>query len=312
MTRQAVDGELQGRLDELIADGVQARNADDLPGALSKWQEAWSLLPEPKLSWELYPQALTLSITDTSVDAGEIADAARWLELLEQAYTPHTEESRVLVDFVKAKLFFRAGKDDLAFAYFDAIVKAKGTQIFDGEAPAYLEFYRSHAQPETAPVSPAGAPRIEVPGPGTGRPQMQLDDATHRRVVQLIESGDELVERDDEAQAAQQYLEGLRLLPDPKTQWEHALMLYIALADVCLSFEQYEAAEDAARYAMQSQGGLGNGYVWLRLGDALRGQHRDKDALEAYTSAYMAEGDELFDGEDEALAMLDEAGIRKA
>lgn len=311
MTRPTVDGELKGRLDELIAEGVHARNADDLPGALSKWQEAWSLLPEPKLSWELYPQALTLSITDTSVDAGEIAEAARWLELVEQAYEPHTEESRVLVDFVKAKLFFRAGKDDLAFAYFDAIVKAKGTQIFDGEAPAYFEFYRSHAQPDTATVSPAGAPRIEVPDPGTGRPQVQLDDATHRRVLELLESGDELADGGSEAQAAEQYIEGLRLLPDPKTQWEHALMLYTALADVCLSFEQYEEAEDAARYAMQSQHGLGNGYVWLRLGDALRGQHRDKDALEAYTSAYMVEGDELFEGEDEALAMLDEAGIRE-
>ena len=62
---------------------------------------------------------------------------------------------------------------------------------------------------------------------------------------------------------------------------------------------------------MQSQNGLGNGYVWLRLGDALREQGRDKEALEAYTSAYMVEGDELFEGEDEALAMLDAAGIRK-
>lgn len=310
MTRPTLDGELQQRVDALIKQGAEARNADNLDAALDAWQEAWGLLPDPKLSWEHYGQALTLSITDTCVDAGRIPDAARWLEQLEQAYAPHTDESRMLVDFVKAKLFFRAGKQDMAFAYFDAIAKVKGTEIFEGEAPAYGEFYRSHQQPTTA-QAPARDVTVEVPEPGTGKPQVKIDDATHDRVMRLMDEGDDLADDDSPAQAASKYIEGLDLLPDPKTQWEHALMLYTALADACLTLGEPKAAEKSARYAMQSQNGLGNGYVWLRLGDALREQNRDKEALEAYTSAYMVEGDELFEGEDEALAMLDAAGIRK-
>ncbi|WP_296136395.1 hypothetical protein [uncultured Tessaracoccus sp.] len=312
MTKPTVDSELETRLDALINEGHDARDAGDPAAAVARWEQAWELLPDPKLEWDYYGQALTLDLTKACLEAGDVARAATWCERLDEAYAPHDETSRMLVDFEKAKLLFRGGQPDLAHAYFDAIYKVKGKRVFDGESPDYYEFYQSWTPARRAkPASTQAGWELEIPAPGTGAPQTALDDATHAAVVERLDEGDNYLDLDAPQAAAEQYVAGLRLLPEPRTQWEHATMLYTALTDACLALTQYAEAEQAARYAMETEQGRGNGYVWLRLGDALRGQGRDADALEAYTSAWMTEGDELFEGEDDALAMLDAAGVRK-
>lgn len=312
MTRPTVDPALEERLDALIGEGFDARDASDVAGAIAKWTAAWELLPEPKLQWDYYGQALTLDLAKACIEADDLAQAATWVERLDEAYRPHNDNTRMLVDFEKAKLFHKAGQPDLAYAYFDAIYKVKGKKVFDATTPDHYEFYRSHTP--TTPSQPASTEAgwaAKVPAPSGGMARAELDDAAHERVTALIEEGDGFMEVDAPQAAAEKYVAALEALPQPYTQWEHALIAYVALADACLALTQYAEAEQAARFALQAPDGQRNGYVWLRLGDALRGQGRDADALEAYTGAYMLEGEELFDGEDAALAELDAAGIRK-
>lgn len=316
MTRPAVDPALEERLDVLINEGFDARHAGDVRGAVAKWSEAWDMLPEPKLQWDYYGQALTLDLTKACIECDDLSAAATWVERLDEAYSPHNDTSRMLVDFEKAKLFHKAGQHDLAYAYFDAIYKVKGKKVFDDTSPDHYEFYRSYSPttPSGSPTPPASAEAgwtAHVPEPAAGRILSELDDATHERVTGLIEEGDAYMDVDAPQAAAEKYAAALEGLPQPITQWEHSLIAYTALADACLALTQYAEAEQSARFALKAPDGQGNGYVWLRLGDALHGQGRDAQALEAYTSAYMAEGEELFEGEDEALAMLDAAGIRQ-
>lgn len=96
-------------------------------------------MPEPKLQWDYYGQTLSRELANASIDVGDLAAGAEWVELLDEAYSPHSDSSRMLVDFVKAKLYYRAGELDLAWAYFDAIYKVKGRKVFEGEAPEYHE-----------------------------------------------------------------------------------------------------------------------------------------------------------------------------
>ena len=49
--------------------------------------------------------------------------------------------------------------------------------------------------------------------------------------------------------------------------------------------------------------------MWLRLGDAERGLGNTPGAVEAYTSAYLLAGREVFEDEDEAWDTLVAAGI---
>lgn len=310
MTMPNVSSELETKLDEIIREGAKARRAGDFEKAVSSWESAWELLPDPKLSWDYYGQKLTRELANGCIESGDLAAAARWVELCDEAYSPHSDASRMLVDFVKAKLFHRAGQHDLAFAYFDAIYKVKGKQVFDGEAPDHYEFYRSYQPGDDAAAGQTVG--VQVPEPGVGAAQAVLDDATHDRVLRHLAEADNYLDLDAPDAAAEELVAGLELLPDPKTQWEHALNLYAFLGDALLAQTQFAEAERALRYALESPEGTGNPYVWLRLGDALRLQDRDGEALEAYTSGYMLAGDELFEDEDEALAMLDAAGIREA
>ena len=54
-------------------------------------------------------------------------------------------------------------------------------------------------------------------------------------------------------------------------------------------------------------GGTGNPFVWLRLGQAAFELGMDKQATDALLSAYMLEGDEIFEDEEPKLvnAVLD-------
>lgn len=311
MNRPRLDSAQEEALDALINEGYDARDAGDLPDCIAKLREAWSLVPEPKLRWDYYGQVLTRELTNMCIEQGDLAQAAQWLERFDEAYSPHSESSRMLVDFAKAKLFYRAGQHDLAWAYFDAIYKVSGKRPFKGEAPEYYEFYSSHTPGDEAPSKPVGTAgwEISIPEPGPGESRDELDDDMHAEITRLLAEGDNYADLDAPQAAAEQYVAAIRLLPQPYTQWEAALMLYTALGDACLALTQYAEAEQALRIALQAPGGTGNGYVWLRLGDALRGEGREREALEAYTSAYMLEGKEIFEDEREAWAMLVAAGI---
>jgi tetratricopeptide (TPR) repeat protein len=150
MKRPTVEGALEPVLDELINEGHDARDAGDSDGALARWHEAWDLLPEPKLKWDYYAQTITRDLANLCLETGRLREAARWVERLDDACSPHTQASRLAVDFVKAKLHYRAGERDLAWTYFDAAHKAGGRRPFQGEQPEYYDFYRSHT-----PATPA-------------------------------------------------------------------------------------------------------------------------------------------------------------
>lgn len=309
MHRPRLDSALESALDGIINAGYDARDAGDSDGYVARLREAWELVPEPKLHWDYYGQILTRELTEELIERGDLADAAEWVERLDEAYAPHSIASRPLVDFVKAKLYFRAGQLDLAHAYFDAIYKSGGKRPFKGQAPEYFEFYSTYTPGESAESRPAGDAgwEIRIPQPGVGEVLDELDDDVHAEITRLLDEGDNYL--DAPQVAAEQYVAAIDLLPQPYNQWDASLLLTTALGDACLALTQYAEAEEALRIALRCPDGTVNGYVWLRLGDALRGQGRDGEALEAYTSSYMLEGEEIFEDEDDAWAMLEAAGI---
>lgn len=311
MRRPRLDSALEEVLDALMNEGYDVGASGDTAAQVAKLLEAWALVPEPKLHWDYYGQIISRELTELYIERGELKEAAEWLERLDEAYSPHSIASRPMIDFVKAKLFFRSGEKELSWTYFDAIYKASGKRPFQGEPPEYYEFYKSYRPGEGTPTKPAGPAgwEISIPAPGIGAVLDELDDAVHAEIVRLLAEGDNYMDLDAPQAAAEQYVAAIQLMPQPYTQWEAALMLYAALGDACLALTQYAEAEEALRIALQAPDGTGNGYIWLRLGNALQGQDRDGEALEAYTSAYMLEGEEIFEDEDDAWAMLEQAGI---
>lgn len=309
--RPQLPKELDDALDAKMDDATDLADAGDLTGALSLGDEIWDALPEPKLGWDYYPEVLSQQMCDVAIEAGRLDAAAVWLERTEQAYGEPNPTTQAIVGFKKGKLFFRAGQFELAHAYFDAAYNSDGKRRFRNEPDEYWQFYQSStAGGGAAATAPAGTTASPVPPEGAGTPiGGELPDDVHAEVTRLFQEGANYEDLNAPDAAVECHTKALELLPTPRTQWEAATLLYTALADALGALDRWADAHDALQLALASPGGKGNGYVWLRLGDAHKAEGRQAQALEAYTSAYMLEGAELFEDSPEELAWLQREGI---
>lgn len=149
-----------------------------------------------------------------------------------------------------------------------------------------------------------------VPPNGSGEPTgADLPDALHGQVTDLFDEGSDFEDEGDAVSAMNAYVRALELLPTPRTQWEGATLMYAALGDTLLFLERHDEAHRAFQLALQSPKGTENGYIWLRLGDNHKASGRTGEALKAFTSAYMLEGADIFEENDEDLEWLEREGI---
>jgi tetratricopeptide (TPR) repeat protein len=123
--------------------GNELVEADDLPQALLTFEEAWDLLPEPKIEWEAATWLLA-AIGDVQFLLGEFAATKETLSLAMHA--PGAIGNPFLhLRLGQAQLelgdIHRAG-DELARAYL-----LEGTRIFANDDPKYLAFIKSKLRP---------------------------------------------------------------------------------------------------------------------------------------------------------------------
>lgn len=124
-----------------------------------------------------------------------------------------------------------------------------------------------------------------------------LPDNLYNSIALDIENGDEAMEKSKFQEALNNYLQGLEKVPDDKQQWEISLHLYTALGDCYFNLEDYPASNHSYNHALQCPDGLNNGYVWLGLGQSFFEMEEMEKAKDAFMSAYMLEGKEIFDGQ---------------
>ena len=126
----------------------------------------------------------------------------------------------------------------------------------------------------------------------------ELSDELYDSIMDDMEKGDNLCEQEHFKTALTHYQKGLDKVPEQKTNWEIALHLYTALGDCHFNLGDYELSNDSYNQALKCPGALDNGYIWLGLGQSyfeLENQDKAKDSL---MSAYMLEGEEIFDDQD--------------
>ncbi len=127
----------------------------------------------------------------------------------------------------------------------------------------------------------------------------ELDPALHAQIVALSEQGDAHFEDDAFDQALALYHEALALVPAPATDWEAATWLYAAIGDAYFQQNYYGKSLEAFQLAVHCPEGVTNPYVWLMIGKSAFEMGDQTQAKDALLRAYMLEGDEIFDDEDE-------------
>lgn len=118
-------------------------------------------------------------------------------------------------------------------------------------------------------------------------------------VQRLSEEGNLLVDLDDYKGALKKFTAALDILPTPKQQWEAALWLYASIGDMHLFLEDYKQAAENYYNALNCPDGQQSSFVHLRLGEALYELEDEKNSLDHLLRAYMLEGKEIFESEEE-------------
>jgi tetratricopeptide (TPR) repeat protein len=128
---------------------------------------------------------------------------------------------------------------------------------------------------------------------------MEMDEELYEKIQALCAEGEALLDEDDTEGAKNKYRAALDLVPSPKTEWEAATWIYTAMGDTCFLLEEYKQAQDHFFDAYNCPGGIENPFIALRLGECLFETGNKEKATEYLLRAYMLEGDEIFEEEDE-------------
>lgn len=128
---------------------------------------------------------------------------------------------------------------------------------------------------------------------------MELSDELYDKIEEYSEQGNDYCDEEEWEKAIACFNKALELLPEPKDDWEAATWLYAALGDAYFFMEKYEEALDKLNYARMCPDGIANPFILIRLGESYY-ELGELDLAKRYLiEAYMMEGTDIFENEDE-------------
>ena len=126
----------------------------------------------------------------------------------------------------------------------------------------------------------------------------ELDEKVAAHIDLLSEQANQYIDEDDFEKAFQSTMEALKLVPEPRAEYEVSTWLYATLGDIYFLAGDFEQALLAFADAVQCPEGLGNPFIHLRLGQCAFENHNLARAADELTRAYMGAGEEIFSEED--------------
>lgn len=129
----------------------------------------------------------------------------------------------------------------------------------------------------------------------------ELSEEIQAKMDELAQKGNQLENEGRLAEAVQVWQEGLALIPEPQQFYGQTVWFLAAIGDVYFQQGEYVLAHecfDKARGNVTGAG-YGNPFIMLRLGECCLEIGDEKNALEYLLRAYMFEGKDIFDSDDE-------------
>ena len=127
----------------------------------------------------------------------------------------------------------------------------------------------------------------------------ELADEIYEQIEAYSEQGNDYCDEEEWEKAIMCFNKALELLPEPKDDWEAATWLYVAIGDALYFMEKYEEALDNLNCARMCPDGIANPFIFLRMGQCFYEIESYDKATEYLLQAYMLEGYEIFEDEEE-------------
>ncbi len=128
---------------------------------------------------------------------------------------------------------------------------------------------------------------------------MSMDDNTYNIIQELCEQGDDLTDSEQYEDAIEKYTQALNLIPEPKYYYEASTWVFTAIGDALFYLEDYNQALNMFQEALKCPNGIGNPFVLVRIGECFFEIDSLDNAKNYLLQAYMVEGEDIFENEDE-------------
>lgn len=126
----------------------------------------------------------------------------------------------------------------------------------------------------------------------------ELSEKLYEAITNLLDEGDELVERGKYKEAIAYYEEAMNRLPEPKEDWALFDTIAICIGDSYYEMGEYIVADRFYTMSLTRGSGIENPYVWYVKGRNLIKLSNKEEGVDALMRAYMLDGTDVFDTDD--------------
>lgn len=260
-----------------IGEAELQRNNGNVDLAVEMLNKLWKEIPEPKY---VYAESFLVawSMIETAIGAQNVELMREWLPHVFKA-DPERYDSGER-ELWAGQVEYECGNFGKAYEYFDIAKKKSSGRCFRKCDKKYKDFYMNYDPNEEVIIT-------------------ELSDEIYARIEEYSEQGNDYCDNEEWENAIACFEKALELLPEPKDIWEAATWLYVALGDAFFLSGKYEETLDNFNHARMCPDGLANPFILLRLGEAYYELGDTELANKYLFEAYMMEGTEIFELEDE-------------
>jgi len=126
----------------------------------------------------------------------------------------------------------------------------------------------------------------------------ELPDSVYNQIKRFCAVGDQHAAKQSYSEALSSYWAAWDLLPEPKTEWEAATWILVAIGDANFLGGDYLAGRDNLSNAIRCLGAIGNPFIHFRLGQCQFELGNHERAADELMRAYMGAGRAIFDQHD--------------
>ena len=131
------DNKLEKEIISIVESGNRDHIKNDFSSALNKYNQAWKLIPEPKLDW-VFARWISSCIYSAYFDMADFSNAKNWAEIALQTSGSDIDTS-LAIDM--GMVCYELGQYDESYKYFGEAYNLGQARAFKGIPRKYLDFY---------------------------------------------------------------------------------------------------------------------------------------------------------------------------
>lgn len=138
----------------------------------------------------------------------------------------------------------------------------------------------------------------------------ELPEDLQEQIEALSDQGGEAMEQGRYEEAVELYNQALAALPEPRENWEAYVWLKAAMGDACFHMDRFDDGLDHFYESYTAAGPENaNPFIVYRLGQIYRQIGDEERAVDFLTRAYMLEGEDIFEDEEDLVYLRNRADL---